>query len=114
MVGLSSLSASLQRTRRSHPDRRTSSCESFLGACGACAFAEVRLEMPEIVEMLARPEQLKCGVDCRLVAAAGGVAHAREQTAAALGVADVRRRHRAVVHERVPERDVPRLECMDL
>ena len=64
--------------------------------------------------MLARPEQDERGVDRRLVAAARGVAHAREEPAAALGVADVRRRHRAVVDERVPERDVPRLERMEL
>ena len=76
--------------------------------------AEVRLEAPEVVEMLARPEQHQRGLDRLLVAPRGGVADAREQAAASLGVADVRRRHRPVVHERVAERDVPRLERVEL
>src|SRR5437870_930376 len=45
--------------------------------------------------MLACPEQDERSFDRRLVAAAGGVAHAGEETPAALGVADVRRRHAA-------------------
>src|SRR5439155_9366411 len=67
-----------------------------------------------VVERLARPEQDECGVDRCLVATAGCVAHAREQPAAPLVVPDVRRRYGTVVHERVPERDVPRLERMNL
>jgi len=62
--------------------------------------------------MLACPEQDERGVDRGLVAAARSVAHASDERAAALGVADVRRRNRAGVDERVPERDIPRLERM--
>ena len=51
--------------------------------------------------MLACPEQDERGVDRGLVAAARSVAHASDERAAALGVADVRRRNRADVDERV-------------
>src|SRR5258707_15142724 len=64
--------------------------------------------------MLARPQQYERSVDRCLVAAEGSLADALEQPAAAVGVADVRRWHRAGVHERVPERDVPRLERVEL
>ena len=64
--------------------------------------------------MLVRPEQDERSLDRGLVAAAGGLAHALEKTAAALGVADVLRRNGAGVHERVPECDIPRLERMQL
>ena len=64
--------------------------------------------------MLARPQQDERCVDRRLVAAAGGVPHAGDKTTAALRVADVRRRHGTVVHERVPECDVPRLQGVEL
>src|SRR5437870_10850396 len=64
--------------------------------------------------MLACPEQYERSFDRRLVAAAGGVAHAGEETPATLGVADVRRWHAAAIHERVPECDVPRLESVEL
>ncbi len=74
----------------------------------------MRLETPEIVDVLARPEQVQRGENCRLVAAARGLAYAREQTAEAVGVANVRRRDGVIVHECVPERDVPRLERVDL
>jgi hypothetical protein len=74
----------------------------------------VRLETPEVVEMLACPEQDERGADRRLVAAAGGITHAGEKTPAAFGVADVWRRHGAAVYERVPECDIPRLEGMEL
>src|ERR1700694_3785441 len=72
------------------------------------------LELPEVVEMLACPEQDECSFDRCLVAATGGVAHARDQTAAPLSIADVRRRRGAAVHECVAECDVPRLESMEL
>src|SRR5439155_18786170 len=97
-----------------NPELLEDACVRRGRACVGCALAEVRFEPPEVVEMLARPEQHECGPDRCLVAAAGGVADAREQTAAALGVADVRRWHRTAVHECVPERDVPRLKSMDL
>ena len=64
--------------------------------------------------MLARPEQYEPGANGRLVAVARGFADAREETAAAVCVADVPRRDCAPVHERVPERDVPRLQCVQL
>ncbi len=72
--------------------------------CGAGALGEVCLEAPEIVEMLARPEQDERGGDRRLVAAARGIADAREQAAAALGVADVRRRSRRRLRRRIRAR----------
>src|SRR5438132_10405034 len=88
--------------------------------CGSrstrCAddLAEVRLEVPEVVEMLARPQKEERRADGRLVAAASGIPDAREEAAAAVGVADVRRRDRALVHERVAERDVPGLQRVQL
>src|SRR6476619_5630213 len=46
-------------------------------------------EAPQVLEVLARPEQPERCIQRRLVAAARGVAYAGEQPAAALGVADV-------------------------
>src|SRR4051794_27499126 len=82
-------------------------------SCGV-QLAEAPLETPEVLEMLARPQQRERRVDRCLVATAGSFTHTRQKPAAALGVADVRRRHRAVVHERVPQCDVPGLERMEL
>src|SRR5436190_13178013 len=64
--------------------------------------------------MLARPEKDKRSLDGCLVASPGGVTHAGKETAFALRVTDVCRRHWAAVHEGVPERDVPRLESIEL
>src|SRR5204862_341583 len=94
--------------------RPQSSCVRRGRACGVRALAEVRLQTPEVVEMLARPEQNERGLHSFLVATASGLAHAREKAAAALGVSDMGRRHAAAVHERVPECDVPRLESVEL
>jgi len=78
-----------------------------------CVPPEVRFEAPEVVQMLARPEQHGRGMDRCLVSTARGVAHACKQAATTVCVANVRWRNGAVVHERVPERDVPRLERME-
>src|SRR5437899_3427254 len=64
--------------------------------------------------MLACPEEHERSLDRCLVATAGRFADAGEQTRTTLGVAQVGRRHRAAVHEGVAERDVPRLEGMEL
>src|SRR6266540_4271200 len=89
-------------------------CGGRGGPCGVGALAEVCLQAPEIVEMLARPEQDERGIHRCFVVAARGVADAPEKLAAALGVADVWGRHLASVDERVSERDVPGLEGLEL
>src|SRR5207244_5571596 len=97
-----------QLLRHEKPDLPERACVARARACGVGAFAQVRLEAPEVVEMLARPEQHERGIDRCLVAITGSFPHAREKTPASLGVADVRRRHRPPVHERVTEGHVPR------
>src|SRR5439155_13558803 len=67
-----------------------------------------------VVEILARPQQYERGLDGLLVASGGRLAHTGEQAAPALRVAHVRLRRRATVYERVPERDVPRMERLEL
>src|SRR5438093_10800199 len=74
----------------------------------------MRLEPREVVEMLARPEQDDRGLDRRLVAPAGRVAKAGKEPSVALRVAGVRRRHGPLIHDRVAEGDVPRLEGVQL
>src|SRR5690348_8601018 len=71
------------------------------------------LEAPQVLEVLARPEQPERCVHCRLVAAARGVAYAGEEPAAALGVAEVWWRHLASLDERGSERGVPRLQGLE-
>src|SRR6266511_3496246 len=70
-------------------------CGGRGGPCGVGALAEVCLQAPEVVEMLARPEQDERGIHRRFVVSTRGVADAPEKLAAALGVADVRGRHLA-------------------
>jgi IS605 OrfB family transposase len=77
-------------------------------------FAEVGLEPPEVVDMLARPQQHQRGACGSVVACADGVTHAHEQAASTLVVAEVGRRHRAPVHDRVSERDEPRVQRVQL
>src|SRR4051794_40849504 len=64
--------------------------------------------------MLARPQDGEGRADGRFVASTGGIAKARHQAAGALDVADVRWGHRATVHERIAQSDVPRLQRMEL
>src|SRR5205823_430106 len=76
--------------------------------------AEVRLEPPQVVEMLARPEEDESGAQLRLVTGGGGFAHAGEQTSPAFRIADVRPRDCRAVDERVAERHVPRAQRLNL
>ena len=72
------------------------------------------LEPPEVLEVLARPEQPKRCTHRRLVAATRSVAHAGEKPATALGVPDVRSRRLASLDERGSERRVPRFQGLEL
>src|SRR4029079_14718927 len=83
-------------------------------ACGFGAFAEVGLEPPEVVYVLARPQQHEPGALRAVILCASGVTHALEQAASALVVADVGRRHRTPVHDRVSECHEPRVQRVQL
>src|SRR5579862_2849180 len=74
----------------------------------------MRLESPQVVEVLAREEQDERGAGCRLVGASRGFSCARQQLGASIEIADVRRRHGTVVRDRVAERHVPGLETVEL
>ena len=67
----------------------------------------MRFEAPEIVEVLARPQENEGGTEFRLVAAGDGVAYTREQSSAPRRVADVLWRRRGAVDEGIAERDEP-------
>ena len=69
--------------------------------------AEIRLQTPQVVEVLARPEQDEGGPPLRLVDTGHCLANAGEQAPLAIGVSHVRRRYRAGVNEGVAEGDVP-------
>src|SRR5256885_6036703 len=64
--------------------------------------------------MLAGPEQDERGCHRRPVAAASRVAYTGEEAASSLGVADVWWRYRALTYECVTERDVPRVQRVQL
>src|SRR5437588_3512969 len=76
--------------------------------------AKVRFEPPQVVQVLACPEQNERRTQLRLVTAGDGLAHAREEAAPALSVGNVRPRDRRAVDEGVAERDVPGAERIDL
>jgi hypothetical protein len=76
--------------------------------------AEVRLETPQVVEVLARPQQNEGRPPLRVVTAGYRVAHALEQAPPTFHVPDVRRRNRAAVDEGFTEGDVPRTQCVHL
>src|SRR6516165_12194516 len=86
--------------------------ESALSACGLAT--QVLLELPESVEMLARPDQVEGRSHPRPVPARECCTDALDESATPLGVPNVRRRRRGAVHERVAEADVPGPQGMNL
>src|SRR2546428_7858285 len=82
------------------------------GARLSCLPAEVLLELPEGVEVLAGPDQVDRGTHLRLVAAGKRLAHAHHESAAPLGVANVRRRHGRAAYERIAQGDVPATQAL--
>src|SRR5256714_7580591 len=69
--------------------------------------AEVGLEAPEMVEVLAPPQEDECRRYLALVSGREDVVHALEQTTATFHVTKMRRRDPGVVGERVAQRDLP-------
>jgi hypothetical protein len=67
----------------------------------------MRFEAPEMVEVLASPEEDEGRADLLLVSTRDGGVHALEQTPAAIQIPYVRRGDRCVVDECVTERDIP-------
>src|SRR5256885_14053344 len=67
----------------------------------------MRFEAPEMIEVLASPEEDESRADLSFVSPRDGGVHALEQTPATTQIPDVRRRDRCVVDECVTQRDVP-------